>query len=70
MSITESIYATLLNHLQKFTLMKEDERIMLLRDCFTFMGSNFMKALSIIEYTPKKVVIMEYTMFYVLTLEK
>lgn len=33
------------------------------------MGSNFMKALSIIEYTPHKVLITEYGMFYIMVVE-
>ena len=34
------------------------------------MGSNFMKALSILEYTPYKVSIVEYLMFYIMIVEK
>jgi hypothetical protein len=34
------------------------------------MGSNFMKALAILDYTPKKLSVAEYPMYYILTYEK
>jgi hypothetical protein len=34
------------------------------------MGSNFMKALEILDYNPKKLAIVEYPIYYVLTYEK
>ena len=50
--------------------MKESEKLILLQQCYSVMGSVFMRALSTLEYNPTKIFIVEYDMFIVLRVDK